>query len=391
MRSSPQEDSKCCWPASVERSIYVHDENYAKLSKEHSQVLADQEKLRSEVTALVSDNEKLKQSVDARESQILVLRPYRTDFTRHHAKEDFEKLVARIDDWVMNRIEKFLVDEKFAEQWLNWLPYFPQVAAGFHQALDSYHDLSSSIGYPDIDQDILSAYILRFVWQGADIQYRELVGEIERTMTSCANPSLDMSAVHSWRAQTYHALFSRPEYSNIRQERIDDLASELVQVLGFVSHDSDMATFVRSISSEIIEPCISLCEKILRSHEEFYIETINPGTIMSQDRPEELHQRLQDDDINCRNVAECCSIFMTNKLKPIPTKEKLEKHLHILCSIRPALKAREFQNSTGQEAQTIVKETVLILWDPDGLQDPTELKSETWLSRVYKHSMMQQK
>ncbi|KAI0533998.1 hypothetical protein GGR58DRAFT_505782 [Xylaria digitata] len=358
---------------------------------EYSQLVADRERLQRVATALSHENKQLKQSVYTRESQILVLRPYKTDFARYHAQENFETLVNGIDNWVENWTDKFLKKE-FVEQ---WLLHYPQTGIQFYQALDSHHDLSSTIGYPDTDQDILSAFILRFVWEKALAEIpcssssgtRELLDRIAHNMTLCTNPSLDMSVVHSWRAQAYHALFSDPEYSNIRRMRIDTLASELAQVLGFIPRPSKRAAFVGSISSQLIEPCISLYEQIQRSHEEFYLERVNPGTIGSQDRPEELYQRLRDDGINCRNVAEFCAIFLTNKLQPEPTEKELERHLHILCSIRPALKAREFQKSNGREAETLVKETVLVLWGPDLLQggDPTELKSETWLSRVYAH------
>ncbi|KAI0412055.1 hypothetical protein F5X98DRAFT_380135 [Xylaria grammica] len=366
---------------------------YSRLQVKHDQAHDEQGRLQSKVSELSDNNRKLKDTVRDRESQILQLRPYETDFKRYDAQMDFRDLVSSIDVWVEKWTGKFIDDKQFVEEWLTGLSHFTPAIARFQQFLRSNDDLYQAVGYPDSDLQILSAFILRFVWQGAFERIPRgdtslggvitLLKRIELTMSRCTRPALDMSSIHSWRGQAYHAIFSDSSYPEVRRACIDILTSELAEMLQFIPPSSLKVGFVQSISSQIVEPCFDLYEKCLQTHEDYYIDITKPGLLGRLDSVDKMLQTLRSNDIDCRNVAKGHAIFRMDKLKPETTTEKLKQQLHFICSIRPALKVREWQNTNGRE-ETLIKEITLIAWDPDRLQtgNTDKLKGETWLSRV---------
>ncbi|KAI0487192.1 hypothetical protein F4859DRAFT_527322 [Xylaria cf. heliscus] len=329
-----------------------------------------------------------------REAQILVLRPYRTSFTRDEAQNDFKQLLEDITIWVEEWTDKFLHDTEFPKRWMDSLKHFPHVINQLRQFLDSNPDLLSAIGYVDSDQDIISACIVRFIEKNIfgetpcsiSPHAAGVMQNIEHNMLLCTTPKLDLSTRCSWRAQAYHALFSDRQYSDTRQRGIDALSAELAHMFRFISNSSDGVEFTRSISSKIIEPSLNLYENFRRSSEDYYFETaewIKAGTTMNQDLADGgLRTRL--DDLNCRNVVKHNAKFQVEKLKTKPTDEMLQNELYFICSTSPALKVRGLQGKYGEESVTLLKEKVLVAWDPDTLKgrDPRTLKTQTWLSRI---------
>ncbi|KAI3339628.1 hypothetical protein F4824DRAFT_487962 [Ustulina deusta] len=366
-------------PASNERQVANCKATYDELLEEHKQLKIEHEQLQSKISTPTSSK--------------LIIRPYRTGFTRSDARKGFEDLMRNIVIWVEKHTDKFMDDGEFPEQWLDSLKHFPQVATRFRQLLDFNPDLSAAVGYPDSDQDIVSACIMRWVWQrvfgdascSISSDKTELLKNIEQTMSECTTPRLDITAIHTWHAQAHHALFSTPEYAKARQASIDALTEELAQILTFLSSPSKSDEFIGSISAKIIQPSMDLYENFRRSQEKYYIETsqwVKPGALMSHDLPDGRLQGLLN-DLHCVNTAKYKAIFLVDQLNPRPTTEELQKQLHFICSICPALKVREFQRSGGREIETVCKESVLVAWDPERLQgDPRTLKEKTWLSRV---------
>ncbi|KAI0194327.1 hypothetical protein EV127DRAFT_405320 [Xylaria flabelliformis] len=361
--------------------------DYERLSEQHEQSKLEQERLSIE-------KQTLKNTVNMRESQILILRPYSTRYTRSEARNEYRFLLNSIKDWVEEWTDKLTDNTDFSKHWMDSLNHFPQVTDRLRQFLGSNPDLASAVGYADSDQDIIFACIVRFITQrifgtvpcSISLHTSEVLRDIENHMASCTEPELDPSAVCSWRGQAFHALFSHPQYSAARQKGIDTLSADLTHIFGFLFRSSNNEEFIRSISSKIVEPSLRLYENFRRSNEEYYFETvesIKPGARMSQDFPAEQLRELLN-DLDCRNAIRCNAIFRVEKLKAKPTDEELRHHLYFICSINPALKVRGHRSNYGQDPETLLKEKVLVAWDPDKLQgrDPCMLKSQTWLSRI---------
>ncbi|KAI1757503.1 hypothetical protein F4782DRAFT_525316 [Xylaria castorea] len=361
--------------------------DYESLSKQHEQLKLEKKRLSSEKQAL-------KNSVNMRESQILTLRPYSTRFTRNEAQSDFGFILESINSWVEEWTDKLVEETDFSKNWMDSLKYFPQVVNQLRQFLDSNPDLASAVGYTASDQDIISACIVRFIknriFGGIPCSIPShtagVLQNIENYMALCTARELDMSTRYSWRAQAYHALFSHPEYSEARQTGINTLSADLANIFRFLADSSNGADFIRSISSKIVEPSLNLYENFRRSNDEYYFETAEgtePGTRMGQDLPgRRLREHL--DDIDCRNAIKYNAKFQVEKLRKRPTDEELQAHLYFICSVTPALKVRGLRGKYGEEPETLVKEKVLVAWDPDNLRgrDPCILKTQTWLSRI---------
>ncbi|KAI0554890.1 hypothetical protein F4679DRAFT_595409 [Xylaria curta] len=370
------------------------EHQYAQLRLDYERLSEKHEQLKLEQKRLSNEKQDLKNAVNMRESQILILRPYSTRYTRGQAQSDYEFLLDSIKAWVEEWTDKFIDNTDFSKHWMDSLNHFPQVTGQLRQFLGSNPDLASVVGYADSDQDIIFACIVRFIWErifGAvpcDIPLciSEVLRDVENHMALCTAPELDSSAICSWRAQAFHALFSHPRYSAARQQGIDTLSADLTHIFGFLSNSSNNEEFVHSISSKIIEPSLSLYENFRRNNEEYFFETvecIKAGTSMSQDFPAgQLPELLKD--LDCKNAVRCNAKFRVEKLKVKPTDEELRQHLYFICSITPALKVRGHRGNHGQEPETLLKEKVLVAWDPDNLRgrDPCMLKTKTWLSKV---------
>ncbi|KAI0437835.1 hypothetical protein F4803DRAFT_570346 [Xylaria telfairii] len=375
-------------------SAYEGDQKFARLELDYKRLSKQHEKLRAEQNRLSNERQALKTAVSMRESQILVLRPYRTKFTRYEARRDFEDLLGSIKSWVEEWTDKFVDDKEFSKRWVDSLEYFPQVINPFRQFLDSNPDLSSAVGYNDSDQDILCACLIRFIRQKIFGELpctiaphtADVLRYIEHNMAFCTEPKLDMSTICSWRAEAYHALFSDRQYPDARQRGVVDLSAELVHILGFVSKSPNTVEFTRSISSKIIEPSFKLYENFRRSEEDYYFETAEwakPGAQMSQNLPDGRLRELLG-DLDCRNAVKSSGIFRVEKLETKTTDEELRNQLYFICSINPSLKVRGLRGNNGEESTTLLKERVLVAWDPDTLrgEDPRILKRQTWLSRI---------
>ncbi|KAI1292989.1 hypothetical protein F5Y03DRAFT_400225 [Xylaria venustula] len=308
------------------------------------------DKLLEEHRQLKLENQQLQGQVSRPSSNRLGIRPYRTNFTRNDAQNAFDQLMRNIDVWVENYTDKFMGDENFTENWVNSLKKNSDKVIRFQKLIqcESNRDLLSAVGYPDSDQNIVSACIVRFIWQkvlkeipcGIPPHFVAMLKELELAMSSCTAPKLDTCAIHTWRAQSYHALFSHPDYSGTRQSSINALTEELEQILGFLSDPSRHDEFVRSISSRIIEPSLKLYEKFQTSHEKYSIETaqwIKPGPLMTQNLANEAVEEFLS-NLYCVNVVGYNEVILVDELDPKPTNEELRKHLHFVCSTRPALK-----------------------------------------------------
>ncbi|KAI0973836.1 hypothetical protein F4678DRAFT_459323 [Xylaria arbuscula] len=362
-----------------ERQIVHLQETYDKLLEEHRQLKQEYQQLQGRISSLSSNK--------------LGIRPYRTNFTRNDAQNGFDQLMRNIDVWVESYTNKLMEDENFAENWVNFLKNNSDQVNRFQELLhcEPNRDLLSAVGYPDSDQNIVSAFIVRFIWQkvfkerpcGMPSGFVTILKDLELAMSDCTAPKLDTCAIHTWRAQSHHALFSHPSYSGFRQMSINALTEELDQIMGFLSDHSKHDEFVRSISSRIIEPSFKLYEKLQTSHEKYSIETAQwarPGAAMSQNLAD---GGIEDflSNLHCVNAAGHNEVVFVDELDPKPTSEELREQLQFICSIRPALKVRELQKSGGRDSATVSKEKVLVAWHPNK-GDPCKVKENTWLARV---------
>ncbi|KAI0196429.1 hypothetical protein F4808DRAFT_474013 [Astrocystis sublimbata] len=340
-------------------------------------------------SAMEKEIQDLKDGIRKREAQIIVLRPYRTQFTREDAQKDFKTLLAGIRHWVEDWTDNLTDEANFPKEWMTALGNFPHVVNPLRELLEFNVDLKSAIGYPGSDQEILVACIVRFIMQsifegtpcGIKPHTAEILQSIEETMPACSNPGLEINNIWTWRAQAYHAMFSHPLYPEHRQRDIDVLSAELAQVLEFLPNLPNDGSILQSISSRIIEPAVSLNENFRRSNDNHYFETTSgftPGARIENHAGRQTREFFEA--FFCRNALKRCAKFRLEKLKTTPNVEEI----HFICSLIPALKARGLQGKYGVEVETVCNETIMIAWDTTNLRgrDPSTHKCQTWLSRT---------
>jgi hypothetical protein len=119
--------------------------------------------------------------------------------------QDFHSLTQNTAEWVEKWTDCYIDDETFSKCWIDSLNRFSRLADPFRKALYADKDLSSAVGYPDNDQHILSAHIVRFVWRklfaGASSSHLSstdrLLQTVARTMQLCTTPGFGKSRVFS--------------------------------------------------------------------------------------------------------------------------------------------------------------------------------------------------
>ncbi|OTA86923.1 hypothetical protein M434DRAFT_15688 [Hypoxylon sp. CO27-5] len=365
---------------------------YNHLREDNLRLKGENKSMGEKINSLVEENTQLQSAARDRESHIFSLLPYRQNLTRYDAIKKYEDLIRGINDFVSDWTDSLLDSDKLQAESIQYAKSNPMAVGEFFNYLHKWKDLyGATIQIRDIDQEILNAFILRYLWEHvfstvlcnvADNVVNVLDG-LENAMNESTDPKPDTFCIKSWRAQAYHAMIAHPETRKVLNGVQNKLSAHLVYLLGFIGREKNKAGFEESISTNIIDPALKLHEKFLTSTNDFHLEmdhSFRPGQKFNG-------EVAQLRGLHCVDVAKNYRNFIIDKLDPKPSVEDLRRNLHILCSTHPALIVTEVGPGRSlKEPVVICKEQMLVAWiEHDGhqesiLQQDHGLKS--WLSKI---------
>ncbi|KAI0419788.1 hypothetical protein F5X98DRAFT_384058 [Xylaria grammica] len=353
-----------------------------ELQDKVTELLEEQRQLKARLNGIEDENRDLKVANEGYMQQILNLRPFEPDQKPYHLQVDFRDFSSHLDSWAFKWTARFFDSgEEYVNRWLSDMSSSKRVFLQFQESLQSIPDLYQAVGYPDTDLEIFTAWLLRFIWGRVfgdfTMKPTGVLTAIEALMPQCKEPRLDMAAIQDWRGQAYHAVFTDPEYPQVRQRAIDVFSAALAETLAFIPEPSQKAAFTQSIPA-LFEPCFDIYEKCQRSDTNYYIDVTYP----TRQNVPDVVSRLFRKEVYCLSTKRH-TIFTVDKLERQPTPVEVQQQLHIIFSIRPAFKMRDWKLTNGRE-RILQQERLFIAWDPDLVErgNPAQVKEETWLSRV---------
>ncbi|KAI1082488.1 hypothetical protein F5B20DRAFT_597452 [Whalleya microplaca] len=338
--------------------------------------------MREEIRSLVNENNRLRIAVNERESQIFSLQPYHKELTIDEARREYGNLVLRIIDWVEKWTDDITRNDEILQMSLDFAKKNPQAIHEFRKWMSPWEDLVQAIRLPDYEQEVIRAFILRYLGEYVFAQFLgsvvpefgRLLDHVVMAMNEHTNPKPDLFAIQSWQAQACIATLSHPETKSREENATFSLSMHLANLLSFIPCSRENDIFMRSISSSIVEPAMRLQEKFLMSTNLFRLEMdsrISSGQpIPSKVTGDQIFSFLKN--LDCVNIAENNRKFIVEKLRPKPRAEFLRENLTMICSIQPALTVTEVsQGNSLKEPRSVYDEQVLVSWNPrDGKTTP---------------------
>ncbi|KEY64489.1 hypothetical protein S7711_07237 [Stachybotrys chartarum IBT 7711] len=336
----------------------------------------DTEGLLRDAEKLKEENKILKEQVNDAQSHIFSLQPYRKELTPDEVGRDYDSLVEGIQDWTQKLMEPFLENPiKSAAEILTVARKRPNEAARFRKTLQQYPDLIQGSMYPETDEDIVAAVILRFVHDnifqkilyGSVQDYTRCISDIEHQMQINVEPKRDLFSIRTWTGEAYNALLSAPNFRSVRDRRRRDLTIELGNILRILCPKDRFIWLCENLEENCITPSMKLYEKLQVSTHHFYLD-VNPfvmttsggDIVRSQDFLENIEK------LDCRNILQNRKAFSLAKLDPPPSKKELLHDLLNVCTVMPALYMRQIGRRDAIKEPTIVRrQQILTAWGSD--------------------------
>ncbi|KAI0835969.1 hypothetical protein F5Y06DRAFT_299069 [Hypoxylon sp. FL0890] len=362
------------------------------LKEDYRRLKEENESKDEKISTLLEEKTQLRYAVEEKECRIFSLLPYRQELTTYDAVKEYERLIGDIENFVSRATDSILDSVELQAKSVQYAQSNQTAISEFANCLSKWKDLyDAAIQNPDIDHEILNAFILRFLWENvfstvlcdtvADTV--PILDELESAMKESTDPKPDLFCVKSWRAQANLAMVTHPTTREHLREARDRLSANLALLLGFMRREEDKAAFEESILADIIDPALTLHQNILTSTNEFWLETdrsFRPGHRFEG-------EVAQLKGLECVDVAKNLRDFIIDKLSPIPSADDLRKHLHIICSTRPALVATEVGRGLSMEEPAVVcKERMLVAWIPQKENQESIVQQGSdlsfWLKRI---------
>ncbi|KAI1485139.1 hypothetical protein F5X96DRAFT_691314 [Biscogniauxia mediterranea] len=339
--------------------------------------------LNKKVSNLRSENRHLEEANRISEAHIFSLQSYRPEFTTAEAGQMYKELVYGVTEWVEDWAESISKANFGPRPSPLQTKRRPQVHEKFKLLINQHRDLKLSITFPDIDQEILAASIVRFLiekvfsttFSGTSENRFEAIMSLEESMQRHMDPKADLIAARIWRAQACRSLIAHPDYIADRQDQVNALASQLFVLLEFISK-GPKDIFEDSIRSTIVEPAVRLQERFLSESSLFYLSTDprspEPGTTIGSTLSDEsLSSYLRGKDFV--DIAKCNRKLVLDKLEPPPSAADIRENLWIMCSMYPALMTRRVgKKDDFWEPETLFKEKMLVAWAPGQVRKDLE-------------------
>ncbi|KAH6606693.1 hypothetical protein Trco_005846 [Trichoderma cornu-damae] len=346
------------------------------LNSDMEEIAKDAESLGREIKELKEENHLLREELNDAQSHIFSLQPYRKDLTPEEVGRQYDDLVEQVQDWVRKFMDPWLDDyEAGVEALATSARKQSGEAAKFKRTLHKYPDLVHGCMFPETDEDIVVAIILRFlndhifqkVLYGSVQNYIEMVSFLETQMQSAVEPKRDLFAVRTWTAESYNALMSAPQFKTVRARRSRDMTMDLADVLRIFCKKDKWQWFCQNTEERCIKPAMALYEKLQVSTHHFYLD-IQPYISWSPGARLTLSQEFVEcvEKLDCRNILHNRKAFHVAKIDPRPAKSDLYVNLLNVCTVVPALYIRQIGQRDAIKAPSIVrKQQVLVAWGPE--------------------------
>lgn len=295
----------------------------------------------------------------------------------------------------------------------------PTEATKFKKAMSQCPDLVHGSMFPETDEDIIAAIIMRFlhdnifqaILYGSIHNYVEVISFVENSLQMSVEPKrgmvlldfylqeketkkhVDLFAVRTWTAEAYNALLSSPPFRSVRDRRRRELTIELAQILKVFCKKDKYQWFCENMEGNCVSPAMKLYEKMQVSTHHFYLD-INPyitwGSGGDFNTSPEFVDTLKN--LDCRNVLQNRKAFNINKLDPQPSKKELYHHLLNICTVFPALLMRQIgQKDAIKEPMVVRKQQMLVAWGAEEKRNKfVENGDRPLVSHLYFHKSERQ-
>ncbi|KAK1658361.1 hypothetical protein BDP55DRAFT_565199 [Colletotrichum godetiae] len=379
----------------VERAERRIGEIKSTVASTITEIEKDTAPLASKLNELNTENSALKEQLRDAQSHIFSLQPYRKELTPEEVGREYDDLIEGISDWVSKFMDPYLDDhEKGVEDLMMTARRRPSDALKLKQVIHLYPDLVHGAVFPETDEDIVVAIIMRFIndnifqkiMYGSIANYVEVLSFVETALQNHVDPKRDLFAIRTWTAEAYNAILSSRDFKGCREKKMRELTIELATIFKILSRKDKMEAFYKSFEQVCIKPAMQLYEKIQVSTNHFYFD-INPYIVWGGDDEMQTSTDFLDSlqDLDCKNILQNRKAFNLMKIDPQPTKKELYHHLLNVCTLTPALYMRQIgRKDVIKEPQLVRRQQMLVAWGPQEKRDKFQENGDrTLLSHLY--------
>ncbi|KAK1723585.1 uncharacterized protein BDZ83DRAFT_720573 [Colletotrichum acutatum] len=379
----------------VERAERRIGEIKSTVNSTITEIEKDTAPLASKINELSTENAALKEQLRDAQSHIFSLQPYRKELTPEEVGREYDDLIEGISDWVSKFMDPYLDDhEKGVEDLMAAARRRPSDALKLKQVIHQYPDLVHGAVFPETDEDIVVATIMRFinenifqkVMYGSIVNYVEVLSFVETALQNHVDPKRDLFAIRTWTAEAYNAILSSRDFKGCREKKLRELTIELASIFKIFCRRDKIDAFYRSFEQICIKPAMQLYEKIQVSTNHFYFD-INPYIVWGGDGEMQTSTDFLDNlqDLDCKNILLNRKAFNLARIDPRPTKKELYHHLLNVCTLTPALYMRQIgRKDVIKEPQLVRRQQMLVAWGPQEKRDRFQENGDrTLLSHLY--------
>ncbi|KXH56693.1 hypothetical protein CSAL01_10934 [Colletotrichum salicis] len=379
----------------VERAERRIGEIKSTVASTITEIEKDTAPLASKLNELNTENSALKEQLRDAQSHIFSLQPYRKELTPEEVGREYDDLIEGISDWVSKFMDPYLDDhEKGVEDLIMTARRRPSDALKLKQVIHLYPDLVRGAVFPETDEDVVVAIIIRFIndnifqkiMYGSIANYVEVLSFVETALQNHVDPKRDLFAIRTWTAEAYNAILSSRDFKGCREKKMRELTIELATIFKIFSRKDKMDAFYKSFEQVCIKPAMQLYEKIQVSTNHFYFD-INPYIVWGGDDELQTSPDFLDSlqDLDCKNILQNRKAFTLAKIDPQPTKKELYHHLLNICTLTPALYMRQIgRKDVIKEPQLVRRQQMLVAWGPQAKRDKFQENGDrTLLSYLY--------
>ncbi|OHF00672.1 hypothetical protein CORC01_03989 [Colletotrichum orchidophilum] len=379
----------------VERAEQRIGEIKSTVTSTVTEIKNDTGPLATKFDELETENSALKEQLRDAQSHIFSLQPYRKELTPEEVGREYDDLIEGISDWVTKFMDPFLDDhEKGVEDIMMTARRKPTDALKLKRIIHLYPDLVHGAVFPETDEDIAVAIIMRFlndnifqkILYGAITNYVEVLSFVEIALQNHVDPKRDLFAIRTWTAEAYNAILSSREFKGCREKKMRELTIELAGIFRIFNRKDKIDGFYKSFEEHCIRPAMQLYEKIQVSTNHFYFD-INPYIMWGGDDEMQTSTDFLDNlhDLDCKNILQNRKAFNLAKIDPQPTKKELYHHLLNVCTLTPALYMRQIgRKDVIKEPQLVRRQQMLVAWGPQDKRDTFQENGDrTLLSQLY--------
>ncbi|KAK1977557.1 hypothetical protein LZ30DRAFT_601031 [Colletotrichum cereale] len=349
------------------------DEIKADMSSAADDVETDTDSPAPKLTQLKTENLTLKEQLRDAQSHIFSLQPYRKEITPEEVGREYDDLVEGITDWVSKFMDPILDDyDQGVEDILMSARRKPTEALRLKRTIHIYPDLVRGSTFPETDEDIIVAIIMRFlndnifqkVLYGSIADYVEVLSLVETALQNYVEPKRDLFAIRTWTAEAYNAILSSRDFTGCRDKKARELTNELASMFRILCRRDQVEWFFKNFGDHCIKPAMQLYEKMQVSTNHFYFD-INPYIICGPNGEIQTSPDFFDNllDLDCKNVLQHRKAVNLAKMDPPPSKMELYHHMLNVCTLTPALYMRQIgRNDSIKEPQTVRRQQMLVAW-----------------------------